>query len=271
MCLYPKEREIKCRDGETRVLVTRCGRCFECQKAYSNEWALRLYHEKKYHKYSFFLTLTYDDEHCPSMLMKKDLQTFIRRLKKVVDFRYFACGEYGGKTGRPHYHLMIFTDVLEPFGFYCPFAMGNYSNYFRYTSSLLIMHLWSFGFHTIETKVEFSTLRYVAKYMQKARLTDFSTDFQKPFLLMSHKPYIGMREDELCKWYFNRDKDDKFYVDGVAYPIPNFYTQVLERNGFVLDKIYNTQRLSRSKDAIDDNMRHIANVNDALSRPIVRV
>ena len=71
MCLYPKEREVKCRDGVTRVLVTRCGRCFECQKAYSNEWALRLYHEKKYHLYSLFLTLTYDDAHCPSMLDKR--------------------------------------------------------------------------------------------------------------------------------------------------------------------------------------------------------
>lgn len=271
MCLYPKERDIKCRDGVTRVLVTRCGRCFECQKAYSNEWALRLYHEKKYHKYSFFLTLTYDDEHCPSMLIKKDLQKFILRLKKVADFRYFACGEYGGKSGRPHYHLMIFTDDIEPFMLYNPFSMGLYKDYLHYTSSALIARLWPFGFHTIEMKIEFATLRYVAKYMQKSRLSDFSSDFQKPFLLMSHKPYIGMREDELCKWYFGRDKDDKFYVDGVAYPIPNFYTQVLERNGFALDKIYNTQRLSTSKEAIMDRKRHIDNIYDTLTRPRVRV
>lgn len=264
MCLYPKEREIKCRDGVTRVLVTRCGRCFECQKAYSNEWALRLYHEKKYHLYSLFLTLTYDEAHCPSMLVKSDLQAFISRLKKEVDCRYFACGEYGGRGGRPHYHLIIFTNDIDSFGSFNPTAS-------RYSSSVLISRLWPFGFHTIETKIEFATLRYVAKYMQKARLSDFSADFQKPFLLMSHKPYIGMREEELCKWYFGRDKDDKFYVDGVAYPIPNFYTQVLERNGFVFDKIYNSQRLSRSIEAIEDNMRHIENVYDNLSRPIVRV
>lgn len=271
MCIYPKEREIKCRDGVTRVLVTRCGKCVECQRAYSDEWALRLYHEKKYHKYSFFLTLTYDDEHCPPMLMKKDLQTFIRRLKKVVDFRYFACGEYGGKTGRPHYHLMIFTDDLEPFGFYCPFVMGNYSDYFRYTSSLLIMHLWTFGFHTIEQKVEFATLRYVAKYMQKERLSDFSTDFQKPFLLMSHKPYIGMREDELCEWYMKRNNDDKFYVDGFPYPIPNFYTQVIERNGIMLDKVYSDNLLPRSKEGCIESIRRADKVINELTRPRVRV
>lgn len=266
MCLYPKEREIKCRDGVNRILVTRCGRCFECQKAYSNEWALRLYHEKKYHPYTFFLTLTYDDINLPSdgQLRKKDIQDFILALKKEFNFRYFLCGEYGGKTSRPHYHVLIFTDVIDPFGLFYP-------NDTKRASSVLLLRLWPYGFHSVETKVEFSTLRYVAKYMQKSRLSDFPGDFQKPFLLMSHKPYIGMREDELCKWYFGRDKDDKFYVDGVAYSIPNFYTQVLERNGFALDKIYNLQRLSRSKEAIDDRSRHIANVYDTLSRPIVRV
>lgn len=266
MCLYPKEREIKCRDGVTRVLVTRCGRCFECQKAYSNEWALRLYHEKRYHNYTFFLTLTYDDEHLPAdgQLKKKDIQDFILRMKELVDFRYFLCGEYGGKGGRPHYHILIFTDDIEHFW------LVN-TNAEKYANSLLVDSLWMNGFHSIELNVQFATLKYVAKYMQKARMEDFPKDFQKPFLLMSHKPYIGMREDELCKWYFGRDKDDKFYVDGVAYPIPNFYTQVLERNGFALDKIYNTQRLSRSKEAIHGNMCHIANVYDTLSRPILRV
>lgn len=271
MCMYPKERDVKCRDGVTRVLVTRCGKCFECQKAYSNEWALRLYHEKKYHKYSFFLTLTYDDAHCPPMLMKKDLQMFIRRLKKFADFRYFACGEYGGKSGRPHYHLMIFTDDLDPFGFYCPFAMGNYSNYFRYTSSLLIMHLWTFGFHTIETKVEFSTLRYVAKYMQKSRLSDFSSELQKPFLLMSHKPYIGLREDDLLNWYMQRNGDDKFYVDGFSYAIPNFYNQVLQRNGILLDKVYSERRLSRSDEACKERVAHADAVIRKLNRPIISI
>lgn len=48
MCMYPKERKVTCRDGIVRILVTRCGRCFECQKAYSNEWALRLYNENQH-------------------------------------------------------------------------------------------------------------------------------------------------------------------------------------------------------------------------------
>lgn len=264
MCIYPKEREIKCRDGVSRILVTRCGKCVECQKAYSNEWALRLYHEKQYYYYTFFLTLTYDNDHCPLMLVKKDIQDFILRLKKEVDFRYFLCGEYGGTTARPHYHVLVFTDEIEPFGLFNPTA-------FKYASSALVARLWPYGFHSIETKVEFATLRYVAKYMQKARGANLPSGFQKPFLLMSHKPYIGMREEDLCTWYLARDLDDKFYVDGVAYPIPNFYNQVLVRNGFVIDKIYNTRRLSRSKESCIEFQRRADRVINELTRPRVRV
>ena len=267
MCIYPKEREIKCRDGVSRILVTRCGKCVECQKAYSNEWALRLHHESQYHLICLFLTLTYDDEHCPSMLVKRDLQDFILRLKKEVSLRYFACGEYGGKGGRPHYHMLIFLDSvydMDVFGLSWPTSL-------KFTSSSLVSSLWPFGFHSVETKVEFATMRYVAKYMQKSNLKDFPCDFQKPFLLMSHKPYIGMREEELCSWYLQRNNDDKFYVNGIPYPIPNFYTQVIERNGIMLDKVYSNTRLSRSKDSCIEFERRADRVINELTRPRVRV
>lgn len=266
MCIYPKEREIKCRDGVTRTLVTRCGKCFECQKAYSNEWAVRLYHEKKYHIFTFFLTLTYDDLHVPldGQLRKKDIQDFILALKKEVDFRYFLCGEYGGTTARPHYHVLIFTDEIEPFGLFNPTVS-------KYASSALVARLWPFGFHSVETKVEFATLRYVAKYMQKARAVSLPSGFQKPFLLMSHKPYIGMRENELIAWYLLRQADDKFYVDGIPYPIPNFYYQVLQRNCIKLDKIYSERRLSRSKESCIEFNRRADRVINELTRLRVRV
>lgn len=266
MCMYPKERDVKCRDGVTRVLVTRCGKCFECQKAYSNEWALRLYHEKKYHNYTFFLTLTYDDYHLPEdgQLKKKDVQDFILRLKELVDFRYFLCGEYGGKGGRPHYHILIFTDDIEHF-----WLVNTKAE--KYATSLLVSSLWENGFHSIELNVQFATLKYVAKYMQKSRMEDFPKDFQKPFLLMSHKPYIGLREDDLLKWYMQRNGDDKFYIDGFPYSIPNFYNQVLQRNGIVLDKIYSERRLSRSDEACKERVAHAEEVIRKLNRPIISI
>ncbi len=72
------------------------------------------------------MTLTYDDEHLPindyvdsdgvihgkPTLRKRDVQLFLKRLRKNYKYdnhiKYFCCGEYGGKTFRPHYHLIIF-------------------------------------------------------------------------------------------------------------------------------------------------------------------
>ena len=53
-----------------------------------------------------------------STLVKRDLQLFLKRLRKKLvktygkdkkfRIRFIGCGEYGGTFGRPHYHLVIF-------------------------------------------------------------------------------------------------------------------------------------------------------------------
>ena len=62
-----------------------------------------------------FVTLTYNDENCPHELDITHLRRFIesyRRYRKRNNLRgmvrYFAAGEYGTKTGRPHFHVMLF-------------------------------------------------------------------------------------------------------------------------------------------------------------------
>lgn len=94
-----------------------CGKCLCCQVNTRSEWTLRLIHEHAFHKYATFLTLTYDDDHLPSnnSLSKRDLQNFMKRLRINFSraglsnkFVYYAAGEYGDKTFRPHYHLIIF-------------------------------------------------------------------------------------------------------------------------------------------------------------------
>lgn len=63
-----------------------------------------------------FVTLTYSDDTLAysemgyPTLCKRDLQLFLKRLRKSLGrkFRYYACGEYGENTERPHYHLALF-------------------------------------------------------------------------------------------------------------------------------------------------------------------
>lgn len=66
-----------------------------------------------------FLTLTYNDEHLPLDygLHKEDLQKFFKRLRinlkreyheYAPKIKYYACGEYGDKTMRPHFHAVVY-------------------------------------------------------------------------------------------------------------------------------------------------------------------
>lgn len=64
-------------------------------------------------KESCFLTLTYDKEHLPESgsLVPEHLQKFLKRLRRELEprrIRFFAVGEYGERTLRPHYHLALF-------------------------------------------------------------------------------------------------------------------------------------------------------------------
>lgn len=44
---------------------TRCGQCNSCRNARAAKWTSRIERERTFHRYSFFVTLTYDNEHLP--------------------------------------------------------------------------------------------------------------------------------------------------------------------------------------------------------------
>ena len=94
-------------------LLVPCGKCLQCRIKRRTEWTLRLTHELDYHEDSSFITLTYQDKYLPEncSLVKTDLQKFFKRLRKRIrprKIKYFACGEYGEKTYRPHYHAIVY-------------------------------------------------------------------------------------------------------------------------------------------------------------------
>lgn len=262
MCMYPKVRDIDCRDGIRRRMVTSCGKCFECQRKYSSEWALRLYHERQYSQYCFFLTLTYADEYLPNGLVKSDFQKFILTLKKYADFRYFGCGEYGGQTGRPHYHCLLYTDDVDVFDLYE--SLGH-------VHSRLVEGFWNKGLVDFLPKVDFSAFKYVCKYMQKSQYAFVSASNRlKPFLMMSHRPFIGLRTNDLLKWLSARQGDYNFYVEGRPYPIPNFYRQVISREMPEFKYAYNEHVHAPYGEESRLIIEHADEVNRALSRPCVK-
>ena len=115
-------------------IVVPCGHCIGCRLDYSRRWADRQMLELATAKKGLFVTLTYDQDHVPIngdpdtgeafgySLDKKDLQDFMKRLRRkfdgtgekpMVQIRFFASGEYGPTTRRPHYHCTLFCHILS--------------------------------------------------------------------------------------------------------------------------------------------------------------
>lgn len=100
-------------------LQVRCNHCYLCRKRRTNQWCYRAVCEQRRSEgKSYFLTLTYNNEHYPDYgLHKRDVQLFIKRLRrsierklnKNINLRYICCGEYGKNTKRAHYHLNLFN------------------------------------------------------------------------------------------------------------------------------------------------------------------
>lgn len=92
-----------------------CGKCLGCTAANAKAWALRCHLENQQHRSAVFTTLTYAEDELPTTLDKQHLSGFfktlrqnIHRRKAAKPIRFFGCGEYGEKRGRPHYHALIY-------------------------------------------------------------------------------------------------------------------------------------------------------------------
>lgn len=159
-----------------RPITVPCGRCMECRLRKKRAWALRCEHEASLHTENCWFALTYDNKSLPEngSLRRKDLSDFLKRLrsqeaydaddKKRTErrFKFFACGEYGGRFDRPHYHVLLFgydfTDKKRT-------VIRN--GYQQYESETLTER-WGKGICEIGT-ISSDGFGYLAKYVTKKR------------------------------------------------------------------------------------------------------
>lgn len=170
---------------EPDTLWLPCGKCIGCRKARAREWALRCTLEASQHDRLCWSTLTYDDAHLPPTLQRRHLQLWFKRMRKrlgSVGIRFFATGEYGERTFRPHYHAILFG--LEE-------------------SSSVPQAAWPHGFVRVDPLTP-AAISYVAGYCSKKlgwsdydreERIDYATGevykYQPPFVQMSRRPGIG--------------------------------------------------------------------------------
>ena len=178
MCLFPWTASIHPDTGKAvsdpdGTLTLKCGKCHECISLRAFHWATRCKHELSEHGGSCFLTLSYNDDNLEShILEKKPFQDFMKRLRDKLHpqkIKYIASHEYGGKSGRPHHHAIIFG--------YNPdnqkFLQKTPSGHNLYTSPELDS-LWDYGFHSIgEANVK--TAYYIASYALKNKPHDITS------------------------------------------------------------------------------------------------
>uniref|UniRef100_A0AAU8AWW4 Replication initiator protein n=1 Tax=Dulem virus 172 TaxID=3145649 RepID=A0AAU8AWW4_9VIRU len=201
-----------------------CGQCIGCRLDYSRQWANRCMLEASEHSSSFFLTLTYDDDHLPAneiinvttgeikqspvhTLVKKDLSGFMKRLRKNTGqkLRFYGCGEYGGETFRPHYHVIVFGLELDDLQIYKRSTAG-----FWYYNSETVQKCWKNGF-VVVCDVSWDTCAYTARYVTKKLKGEPAQIYEEfnlvpPFVNMSRKPGIARN-------YYEQNKDKIYKYD----------------------------------------------------------
>lgn len=213
-----------------------CGRCLGCRLEKSRQWKVRLVHESKFHVHRWFVTLTYDDEHYPAggALVKRDMQLFMKRLRKKRfgnsrgNLRYLYCGEYGETTVRPHYHAVMFgvdfPDRREH---------GKSKSGLPQWHSAELEELWGLGRCLLGTFTPESA-GYVAGYVLKKQLGDSAKAayefldpltgeviYAPPFVCMSRRPGIGTSFYE--KFRSDMFPSDEVVIRGKASAVPTFY------------------------------------------------
>lgn len=194
-----------------------CHSCEDCLLKYSREWANRCMMEYSFYEPSecWFVTLTYDNEHLMTSinddglfgatLNKKDLQDFWKRLRRYMEYhdlpsriRYFACGEYGSNTFRPHYHAILYgcpcIDIV-------PWERSKSGNVlFR---SPILEKIWGNGIVCV-SPVTWNTCAYTARYTLKkhdGRNKEFyeNIGLEPEYVVMSRRPGIARDYYDLYK------------------------------------------------------------------------
>lgn len=181
-----------------------------CRINKKREWTGRIMLERDSHAHAAFTTLTYRQEEIHDVsgagwnasrpvlgtLNLRDLQNFLKRLRRHYEpkkIRYFAVGEYGDSTGRPHYHVAMFG---VPGCLHGRTSRNNLGNAVCCTPCKVIESTWALG-RIDNGELNKDSASYIAGYVTKKwtkedkwntiKLKGRRTEFTR----MSLKPGIG--------------------------------------------------------------------------------
>ncbi|AXB22589.1 replication initiation protein [Alces alces faeces associated microvirus MP21 4718] len=209
------------------------------------------------HEESSFITLTYKEDMLPFMvdlpvptLCVRDAQLFLKRLRKGLtdharkeikkktgkkklklpsfQFRYYLCGEYGPRGGRPHYHAILFGVPPD--------------------AAKFIEKAWSIEGEPIGRidvqPINENNIQYVAGYVTK-KMTRRGDGRKPEFSIMSRKPGIGANAvPKLVELFSNPDTGQYFDIVHEA-PVLMHGRKQLPLGRYLRDKVLDEMGLER--------------------------
>ena len=178
-----------------------CRKCWQCKRNRVNDLVGRCIAESKYATQTYAVTLTYANDAGVNAvsLVYKDVQDFMKRLRKRYKVRYICAGEYGTAKGRAHWHIILFFQGEAP----------------KIEEDVRVnWKYWPQGFSYFQ-QPDWKGFQYVLKYVLK----DTDLDSADSHLAMSKKPPLGYEFfNELAKTHVEQaviPRSYKYKVGGI--------------------------------------------------------
>lgn len=284
VCILPDDGDLLKVRWFTRagdeVLMLPCGKCPLCRRRYRRDWACRCIAEAQISNGGTFLTLTCSDDsldetfpggsldHRPFQLFMKRLRKRESEMVKLADgdynLRFFMCGEYGEKSRRPHYHVVIFGFTFP--GWY--FVGKSKSGQPLFSSALLDDLRCVDGREVFGPVSNFSpvspadisyTVGYVDKKLARSSGEYASLGLSPEYVKMSRRPGIGevfLRRYSGDIWKFKNDEllQDSVSLSGGRYFPPRYFFDKARITGLISNREYDiikTERSGRSRQLSD--------------------
>lgn len=153
--------------------------------------------------------VTYEDNQV-AVLVNRHLQLFIKRFRKYVSkkynekIRYYAIGEYGTQSLRPHWHILFFYSSTQ--------LARDFENVLQFGSKsrpiqtpVFLRSLWKFG-HIDSKQTDGKAYFYVSSYVNKPADFPYVLELLAPQRAF-HSNYLGeiSSKEDIKKSFQERD------------------------------------------------------------------
>lgn len=205
---------------------------------------------------AIFVTLTYDEDNVPKngSLCPRDLTLFFKKLRRDLEhenrkIKYFACGEYGGRFGRPHFHFI---------------GLGLSAK-----DRKLIKENWDKGIVHIGT-VTYNSCRYVAGYVQK-KLYGKGAEYydEKGILPPFSRCSKGIGERYVEKYWNKLWSNETLTVHGVPCGLPRYFKKKLDYDGFLKYDV--SKEMDFKISVLEDNKEFVSLLDSLVDGRIISI